>query len=87
MVIWSAKSLRARVALLVVEVGTGPAPPQPDRTAATGQPPGDPAGLSASPDQRRAGRLTRIDGRNVLRLSHNPATKQLYDQLVAALGA
>jgi hypothetical protein len=35
----------------------------------------------------RAGRLTRIKGRNVLRLSHNPATKELYDQLVAALAA
>ena len=35
----------------------------------------------------RAGRLTRIHGRNVLRLSHNPATKQLYDQLTAALAA
>ncbi len=35
----------------------------------------------------RAGRLTRIDGRNVLRLSHNPATKQLYDKLAAALAA
>jgi len=35
----------------------------------------------------RAGRLTRISGRNVLRLAHNPATKQLYDQLAAALAA
>ena len=35
----------------------------------------------------RAGRLTRIGGRNVLRLSHNPATKQLYDKLSAALAA
>jgi hypothetical protein len=35
----------------------------------------------------RAGRLTRISGRNVLRLSHNPATKQLYDKLTAALAA
>jgi hypothetical protein len=35
----------------------------------------------------RVGRLTRISGRNVLRLAHNPATKQLYDQLAAALAA
>jgi Transposase DDE domain group 1 len=35
----------------------------------------------------RAGRLTRIGGRNVLRLSHNPATKQLYDKLADALAA
>jgi len=35
----------------------------------------------------RAGRLTRIAGRNVLRLSHNPATKHLYDKLAAALAA
>src|SRR5262245_5775094 len=35
----------------------------------------------------RAGRLTRIGGRNVLRLSHNPATKHLYDKLSAALAA
>ena len=35
----------------------------------------------------RAGRLTRIGGRNVLRLSHNPATKQLYDKLDTALAA
>ena len=35
----------------------------------------------------RAGRLTRIGGRNVLRLSHNPATQQLYDKIAAALVA
>jgi DDE family transposase len=35
----------------------------------------------------RAGRLTRINGRNVLRLAHNPATKALYDQLADALVA
>jgi len=35
----------------------------------------------------RAGRLTRIGGRNVLRLSHNPATKALYDQFETALAA
>jgi len=35
----------------------------------------------------RAGHPTRIGGRNVLRLSHNPATQQLYDKLAAALAA
>ena len=35
----------------------------------------------------RAGRLTRIGGRNVLRLSHNPATERLYEKLAAALAA
>src|SRR5215831_6619006 len=35
----------------------------------------------------RAGRLTRIGGRNVLRLSHNPATARLYEKLAAALSA
>src|SRR5262249_77692 len=35
----------------------------------------------------RAGRPTRIGGRNVLRLSHNPPAQQLYDKLVAALTA
>jgi hypothetical protein len=28
----------------------------------------------------RAGRLTRIDGRQVLRLARNASTEQLYDQ-------
>jgi Transposase DDE domain group 1 len=35
----------------------------------------------------RAGRLTRIDGRNVLRLARNPAVQQLYDRLQHALAA
>jgi Transposase DDE domain group 1 len=35
----------------------------------------------------RAGRLTRINGRNVLRLSKNPATEHLYDQVTQALAA
>ena len=35
----------------------------------------------------RAGRLTRIGGRNVLRLTNNPATKQLYDKIGHALAA
>jgi len=39
-----------------------------------------------SRDQRRAGRLTRIDGRNVLRLSITRPPSS-YDQLVAALAA
>ena len=33
----------------------------------------------------RAGRLTRIDGRNVLRLAANPATEQLYAKVIHAL--
>src|SRR2546428_9140735 len=33
----------------------------------------------------RAGRLTRIDGRNVLRLAANPATEQLYTKVAHAL--
>ncbi len=35
----------------------------------------------------RAGRLTRIDGRNVLRLAANPATEQLYASVAHALAA
>jgi hypothetical protein len=35
----------------------------------------------------RAGRLTRIDGRNVLRLAQNPAVQQLYERLQHALAA
>lgn len=35
----------------------------------------------------RAGRLARIDGRQVLRLTHNPATEALYDRVAHALGA
>jgi hypothetical protein len=35
----------------------------------------------------RAGRLTRIDGRTVLRLAHNPATESLYHQIAHALAA
>ena len=35
----------------------------------------------------RAGRLTRIDGRNVLRLAQNPTVQQLYDRLQHALVA
>jgi len=35
----------------------------------------------------RAGRLTRIDGRNVLRLGVNPATEQLYAKVAHALAA
>ena len=35
----------------------------------------------------RAGRLTRIDGRNVLRLAANPATEQLYAKVTHALAA
>jgi hypothetical protein len=35
----------------------------------------------------RAGRLTRIGGRNVLRLSRNPATEALYEKLATALVA
>lgn len=33
----------------------------------------------------RAGRLTRIDGRNVLRLTANPATEQLYEKVAHGL--
>jgi hypothetical protein len=33
----------------------------------------------------RAGRLTRIGGRNVLRLAHNPATEALYTRIQHAL--
>ncbi len=35
----------------------------------------------------RAGRLTRIDGRNVLRLAANPATEQFYAKVAHALAA
>jgi hypothetical protein len=35
----------------------------------------------------RAGRLTRIDGRQVLRLTQNPATQTLYDRVAHALSA
>jgi hypothetical protein len=35
----------------------------------------------------RAGRVTRIGGRNVLRLAHNPATQALYVRLERALGS
>jgi hypothetical protein len=35
----------------------------------------------------RAGRLTRIDGRNVLRLPQNPSVEQLYERLEHALAA
>jgi hypothetical protein len=35
----------------------------------------------------RAGRLTRIQGRNVLRLSHNPATEKLYATISHRLAA
>ena len=35
----------------------------------------------------RAGRVTRIAGRNVLRLSRNAATEQLYDQVAHRLAA
>ena len=35
----------------------------------------------------RAGHLTRIDGRNVLRLATNPATRSLYDRIAHALAA
>jgi hypothetical protein len=34
----------------------------------------------------RAGRLARIDGRQVLRLTHNPATEALYGRIAHALG-
>ena len=35
----------------------------------------------------RAGRLTRIGGRNVLRLAQNPATEALYARLEHALAS
>jgi hypothetical protein len=35
----------------------------------------------------RAGRLTRIDGRNVLRLAQNPSIEQLYERLQHARAA
>jgi hypothetical protein len=35
----------------------------------------------------RAGRLTRIGGRNVLRLAQNPATEALYARIQHALAA
>jgi len=35
----------------------------------------------------RAGRLTRIGGRNVLRLAQNPATEALYTRIHHALAA
>jgi hypothetical protein len=35
----------------------------------------------------RAGRLTRIGGRNILRLSQNPATEALYSRVEHALAA
>jgi hypothetical protein len=35
----------------------------------------------------RAGRLTRIGGRQVLRLSENPATETLYGRIVQRLAA
>jgi len=35
----------------------------------------------------RAARLTRIDGRNVLRLAQNPKVQRLYDRLQHALVA
>jgi hypothetical protein len=35
----------------------------------------------------RAGRLARIDGRQVLRLTQNPATEALYDRVAHALVA
>ena len=35
----------------------------------------------------RAGRVTRIGGRNVLRLAHNPATEALYARVEHALSA
>jgi len=35
----------------------------------------------------RAGRFTRIDGRQVLRLTRNPATERLYDQIAHRLAA
>jgi hypothetical protein len=35
----------------------------------------------------RAGQLTRIGGRQVLRLTRNPATQQLYDEVAQRLAA
>jgi len=35
----------------------------------------------------RAGRLARIGGRHVLRLSHNPATETLYADITQRLAA
>jgi hypothetical protein len=35
----------------------------------------------------RAGRLTRIGGRQVLRLAENPATQRLYGQIAQRLAA
>ena len=35
----------------------------------------------------RAGRLTRIGGRHVLRLAENPATETLYDRIAQRLAA
>ena len=35
----------------------------------------------------RAGRLTRLGGRNVLRLTENPATETLYGQIAHRLAA
>jgi len=35
----------------------------------------------------RAGRLTRIAGRNALRLAESPATRELYDQVRQHLAA
>ena len=35
----------------------------------------------------RAGRLTRIQGRHVLRLPHNPATEALYASVTQRLAA
>jgi len=35
----------------------------------------------------RAGRVTRVNGRNVLRLAHNPSIEQLYERLQHALAA
>jgi hypothetical protein len=35
----------------------------------------------------RAGRVTRIDGRHVLRLAHNPATQAWYERITHALAA
>ena len=35
----------------------------------------------------RAGRLARIDGRQILRLTQSPATEALYDRVAHALAA
>jgi hypothetical protein len=37
--------------------------------------------------ESRAGRLTRLGGRHVLRLSHNPATEALYASISHRLAA